>query len=293
MKYEEPSWKTTCDVAGFDLEMVKSGEIVNVTKLIDQSCFVIGRARGAVDVALENPTVSRFHVVLQFDGRDNHWKLYDLGSTHGTFLNRKRVEAKTYVTIPIGSMFKLGCSSRFFVLNGPSQLMPPEYDSENLRDLRSKKFVVEKKKAAPSRKIVKVNEENEDEDYGDDEDEVMDETVRKRKRVDEKNREDIVWNRKKLEVDLKRLVDLDRSTRREMEELLFKEQLGEDSTKGADSLDAFMQGSRKDLYRKEIKRLGKLRKEYETSRKHRILLLRAICTEMKDMSDDQIVADAI
>ena len=290
MQYDEPSWKVSCEVEGFTLEMVKNGEIVNETKLWQKSCFVLGRARGAVDVALENPTVSRFHVVLQFDGRVNQWKMYDLGSTHGTFLNKNRVEARKYVTIPIGSTFKLGCSTRFFVLNGPQDLMPPEYDSENLRELRSKKFQVEKKE--PPRKIVQVvNEDNEEEDYDDEDDEVLDETVRKRKRGQKKKQEEIVWNRKKLEVDLKRLVDLNRSTRREMEELMLKEQLGEDDA--TDSLEAFMQGSQKDLHRKEIKRLAKLRKEYETDRKHRIRLLRAIVTEMKDMSDDRIVADAI
>jgi len=296
--YEAPSWSADPpnedDDELFKLEMVKNGEIVSVTNLRGKSYFVLGRAKGAVDVALDNPTVSRFHVVLQFDGRDGEWKLYDNGSTHGTFLNKQRLEAQTYVRLSVGSTFKLGCSTRFFVLSGPMERMPPEYDSENLRELRSKKCCVEKKNITvppPSRKIEDTYQDDDDDD---DDDEVLDETVHKRKRDQKKRDEDIVWNRKKLEVDLKRLVDLDRSTRRDMEQLMLKEQLGKDDHySGTDSLATFMQGSQMELYRKEIKRLGKLREEYEESRKHRIRLLRAICTEMTDMSDEQIVADVI
>ena len=38
--------------------------------------------------------------------------LMDLGSTHGTFMNKKRLEPQAYVPLRIGSTVKLGLSSR-------------------------------------------------------------------------------------------------------------------------------------------------------------------------------------
>ena len=210
MKYEEPSWKTTCDVAGFDLEMVKSGEIVNVTKLIDQSCFVIGRAR-AVDVALENPTVSDFMWSCSLMEEIIIGNCTILEVARNVFEQKRVGENLRHDS----DRFNVQTWMQFevFVLNGSSQLMPPEYDSENLRDLRSKKFVVEKKKAAPCRKIVKVNRKTRMRIM------VTMRTKSWTRQCESENEwtKRIVktfWNRKKLEVDLKRLVDLDRSTRR-------------------------------------------------------------------------------
>ena len=38
--------------------------------------------------------------------------LYDLDSTHGSFVNKRRVEPRQYVQLPPGSVIKLGQSSR-------------------------------------------------------------------------------------------------------------------------------------------------------------------------------------
>jgi len=63
-------------------------------------------------------SVSRYHAVLQFKG-DGTVYVYDLGSTHGTRLNKQVVPAKQHVRVPLGGFLKFGESARSFILQGP------------------------------------------------------------------------------------------------------------------------------------------------------------------------------
>lgn len=58
-------------------------------------------------VTMAHPTISRFHAVLQYRStfsttdENRGFYLYDLGSTHGTFLNRMRIKPKTYIKVHV------------------------------------------------------------------------------------------------------------------------------------------------------------------------------------------------
>ncbi|XP_046978194.1 smad nuclear-interacting protein 1 [Vanessa cardui] len=92
-----------------------------------QSCFVIGRDKKVVDIALEHPSISKQHAALQYratpfaraDGsqaRRVRPYLVDLDSANGTFVNNKKVEPRRYVELLERDVVKFGFSQREYVL---------------------------------------------------------------------------------------------------------------------------------------------------------------------------------
>ncbi|XP_069464837.1 kanadaptin isoform X2 [Ambystoma mexicanum] len=124
--YHEPPWAAIPPV-GFDyhLETLKNGVILSSLDLTGQTWFVFGRLPGC-DVSLEHPSASRYHAVLQYRGsagteaqQDRGFYVYDLGSTHGTFVNKQKIPPKTYCRLRVGHVLKIGGSTRLFILQGP------------------------------------------------------------------------------------------------------------------------------------------------------------------------------
>ncbi|XP_074945224.1 kanadaptin [Phalacrocorax aristotelis] len=128
-RYEEPSWGSQPPAgAGYGLEVLKGGVALGSVRLEGGSWFLVGRLPGCA-LALEHPSVSRHHAVLQYrgaggspDGDDAAgFYVYDLGSTHGTFLNKARVPPRTYCRVRVGHGLRFGGSSRLFLLQGPKE----------------------------------------------------------------------------------------------------------------------------------------------------------------------------
>ena len=71
--------------------------------------YTIGRAD--VDIVMNNQSVSRYHCLLQFKDNGDLF-VYDLNSSHGTFLNRVRLKPLTYCHVRNGDVISLGESTR-------------------------------------------------------------------------------------------------------------------------------------------------------------------------------------
>ncbi|XP_021851748.2 uncharacterized protein [Spinacia oleracea] len=69
---------------------------------------------------------------MPFKGNDGAF-LYDLGSTHGTSVNKKQVNKKDYVNLHVGDVIRFGLSTRLYIVQGPEELMPQEADLSNIR----------------------------------------------------------------------------------------------------------------------------------------------------------------
>lgn len=121
--YREPPWGGPA-TAPYGLEALKGGTILGSRSLKGMSCCLFGRLPSC-DVCLEHPSVSRYHAVLQHrvsspdaesDGHGPGFYLYDLGSTHGTFLNKTRIPPRTYCRVHVGHVLRFGGSTRLFLL---------------------------------------------------------------------------------------------------------------------------------------------------------------------------------
>uniref|UniRef100_A0A8C9E0D8 Solute carrier family 4 member 1 adaptor protein n=1 Tax=Phocoena sinus TaxID=42100 RepID=A0A8C9E0D8_PHOSS len=115
--------------APYSLETLKGGTILGTRSLKGMSCCLFGRL-ASCDVCLEHPSVSRYHAVLQHrvsgpeaqcDGHGPGFYLYDLGSTHGTFLNKTRIPPRTYCRVHVGHVLRFGGSTRLFLFQGPEE----------------------------------------------------------------------------------------------------------------------------------------------------------------------------
>ncbi|GAB2210748.1 hypothetical protein Drorol1_Dr00016031 [Drosera rotundifolia] len=128
--YTIPPW-SDAPAHPFYLEVLKDGTIIDQLDVAEKGAYMFGRVESC-DFVLEHPTISRFHAVLQFKGSGEAY-LYDLGSTHGTSINKKQVKPKIYVELHVGDIVRFGLSSRLYIFEGPEELMPPEKDLTSIR----------------------------------------------------------------------------------------------------------------------------------------------------------------
>jgi pSer/pThr/pTyr-binding forkhead associated (FHA) protein len=64
--------------------------------------------------------------------------LMDFKSTHGTFVNKERIDPHDFKRLHIGDIVSFGESSRLYAICGPQELLPAEYDSLNLQKFRER-----------------------------------------------------------------------------------------------------------------------------------------------------------
>ena len=119
LPYKVPSWSGIPDDF-YSLEVLKNGCIISTIDITSKPYHVIGRLPNC-DVSLEHPSVSRYHAVIQYKANessksDKGFYIYDLGSTHGTVVNKARLEARRYYRLRVGYVSKFGGSSRLFIL---------------------------------------------------------------------------------------------------------------------------------------------------------------------------------
>ena len=122
--YEVPDWGGPSS-ADFSLEVLKDGAIVDVVDCRGRNFLTLGRTPEN-DVVLEHPSSSRLHAVLQFSGGTTEAFVYDPGSTHGTFVNKRKLKPNVHAPVFVGDQIKFGQSARIFVVSGASELMPEE-----------------------------------------------------------------------------------------------------------------------------------------------------------------------
>ncbi len=177
LQYAKPEWSArppdchgedVLDAEGYSdhyfLEILKNGSIVDKIKL-NREFTSFGRL-DTCDVLCEHPSLSRYHAILQYSNGDvdnakfpEGFYIYDLNSTHGTFVNKNRIRPNEYVKLNNDSMFKLGLSTRLYILHGPKPKNFSEDLNINLTHDQMKKIRDKYSKIALKLKIRKELEE--------------------------------------------------------------------------------------------------------------------------------------
>ena len=130
MKYNVPEWGCNCQKQyQYFMEIIKGGEEIGRVEFDEQETLIqpggwllIGRLPPddpLPHLTMTHPSVSRQHAALQMKGNGQMY-LYDLGSTHGSFLNKRKVRPKTFIPLRCGDLLRFGQSSRMYHLTSRS-----------------------------------------------------------------------------------------------------------------------------------------------------------------------------
>ncbi len=130
LAYEEPFWSGKDASSTWALDVVRAGVELEPIPLNAKACYLVGRVP-VCDIVLENDTVSRQHAVFQSRSNGKLY-LFDLDSTHGTFVNGKRLEPRTYAELTAGCHIKFGSTARIHILTGTGKadVQEPEQSKE-------------------------------------------------------------------------------------------------------------------------------------------------------------------
>lgn len=131
LKYHEPpEARKPPSSQTWRLYVFKGDEILDTLDLYTQSCWLFGREVSVCDYALEHPSCSKQHAVIQFRHieRRNEFgdkigkvKPYviDLESANGTKVNEEAIPEGRYVELRDKDVIKFGHSTREYVLQLP------------------------------------------------------------------------------------------------------------------------------------------------------------------------------
>ncbi|KRZ29490.1 MAGUK p55 subfamily member 5 [Trichinella pseudospiralis] len=126
--YKIPAWSGHPEELLYSFEVLKQGCMIGRIDL-NKPYISFGRAE-YVDVQLEHPSISRCHAVFQYravgESHQLGWYIFDLGSTHGTFLNKEKIPPYMYMRVKVGHMIAFGSSTRLYILQGPEWDEEPE-----------------------------------------------------------------------------------------------------------------------------------------------------------------------
>ncbi|KAF8569264.1 hypothetical protein P879_02407 [Paragonimus westermani] len=113
--FKIPSWASK-PPPGLHLDVMKDGKLIQKLIIDDKSCYFFGRNRQLCDFPVEHQSCSRVHAVLVWHKFLNRAFLIDLGSAHGTFIGKIRLEAHKPQQVPLDSELHFGASTRVYVI---------------------------------------------------------------------------------------------------------------------------------------------------------------------------------
>lgn len=129
LEYEEPVW-SSYPRGIFRLEILKNGSMIADTQLPSGKKYLTCGRLPTCDLPMEHSSVSRLHAVIQFSAEKAF--IFDLGSAHGTFLNKSKLKPRVFIEIPSeGAVVRFGESTRQYVISYPNEATKPvDYEKD-------------------------------------------------------------------------------------------------------------------------------------------------------------------
>jgi len=110
--FQPPSWARRPKLRQCGLEVYKKGKLVQVIEDINRKkCTVFGRNEKLCDIRLEHPSISRQHCAI-IHGSSGNVYVMDLGSSHGSTCNHKKLQENKRQSLSDGDIIRFGASSR-------------------------------------------------------------------------------------------------------------------------------------------------------------------------------------
>ncbi|KAJ2130807.1 hypothetical protein GGH19_000469 [Coemansia sp. RSA 1807] len=129
LKYEQPT-NAGPPQHEYTLEVVKSGSQVESHSVPTTKTFYTFGRLPVCDYPMDHESISRYHAVLQFYA-DGTACIIDLGSSHGTFINKAEAVAKIPTRVNAGDQIRFGMSSRIWILSGQAEELPDQDEPEH------------------------------------------------------------------------------------------------------------------------------------------------------------------
>ncbi|ORY37518.1 hypothetical protein LY90DRAFT_672780 [Neocallimastix californiae] len=154
LPYKKPEW-SALPKKDYSMEIIKNGVIIDTFNIPDSEEFIVLGRLPLCDVQMDHPSISRYHAVIQFSNKGMPF-LYDLGSAHGTFLNKNVLPPNQYIPLHVGDMIKFGQSTRIYIFQGPNE-----------EEIQKSEEMYEKYQEMKKKKLDELNKKNvEEEDEG-------------------------------------------------------------------------------------------------------------------------------
>jgi len=115
-RFKLPSWARDPQLDKCALEVMKNGKkIGTITRCSKNKAVVFGRHKNFADVLLRHPSISRQHAAI-LHGKSGNMYVMDLGSSHGTYVNKRKLEGEQREPLEDGDVVRFGASSREYVV---------------------------------------------------------------------------------------------------------------------------------------------------------------------------------
>jgi NIMA-interacting peptidyl-prolyl cis-trans isomerase 1 len=143
--FHAPPWVCEPKLQNCGLKIRKDGKIISiVTDLNKKKYLTLGRNAKMSDIRLEHPSISRRHAMFGHGSSGNIYVM-DLGSSHGTFVNDKKLKSKQREALHDGDVVRFGASTREYIvkldLDSPDEkkeINAPPNKKQKLNDESSK-----------------------------------------------------------------------------------------------------------------------------------------------------------